>query len=53
MTIGDYFIFGFITIIFCLGIFVGIRLFRWNQKDMQRKKDKNIKLKEDKNQLNE
>ena len=41
MTLGEIIIFVFIAIIFSVMIYVGLRLFKWNQKDMAAKKAKN------------
>lgn len=41
MTIGEYFITGFVVVIFSLGIYGGIKLLRWNLKDMKEKEEKN------------
>ena len=53
MTVGEYFIFGFVAVIFFLGIYLGIKLFKWNQSDMKEKlKNNELKRlkKENKNQ---
>ena len=48
MTIGEYFIFGFVSVIFFLGLYLGIRLFKWNQetykKNLKKKTTKIIKI---------
>ncbi len=41
MSIGEYFIFAFVSVIFCLGLYFGFRLFKWNQNDMKRKTEEN------------
>ncbi len=48
MTIGEYFIFGFISIVFILGIYFGVRLYKWNQRDMKRKSERNMRIKQNK-----
>tara|TARA_B110000495_G_C22769038_1_gene450115 strand:- start:354 stop:506 length:153 start_codon:yes stop_codon:yes gene_type:complete len=45
MTLGEYLITGFVVTLFILGIYVGIRLFKWNQNDMRKKLEKNKKKK--------
>tara|TARA_B110000196_G_C20832449_1_gene514381 strand:+ start:109 stop:261 length:153 start_codon:yes stop_codon:yes gene_type:complete len=45
MTLGEYLITGFVVTLFILGIYAGIRLFKWNQNDMQKKLEKNKKKK--------
>jgi hypothetical protein len=41
MTIGEIIALTFIIIVFSAMIFIGIRLFRWNKRDMDAKKAKN------------
>ena len=41
MTIGEIIILSFIIIVFSAMIFIGIRLFRWNKRDMDAKIAKN------------
>ena len=53
MTIGEYFIFGFVSVIFFLGIYLGIRLFKWNQRDMKEKLEKNRLKKQQKENKNQ
>ena len=45
MTLGEYLITGFVVILFILGIYGGIRLFKWNKNDMRKKLEKNKKKK--------
>ena len=52
MTVGEYFIFGFVSVIFILGIYLGFRLFKWNQKDMKEKLMKNKLKKQNKENKN-
>ena len=48
MSLGDWILASFIGIIFCLGVYFGIRLFRWNKKDHEAMMARN---EERKNQL--
>ena len=48
MTLGEYLITGFVVILFILGIYAGLRLFKWNQKDMKKKLDLNKEKKKNK-----
>lgn len=41
MTLGEYLITGFVVTLFILGIYWGLRLFNWNQKDMKKKIERN------------
>ena len=41
MTIGEIFIFLFVAVVFALGIYGGIKLFKINQKDRERLRQKN------------
>jgi len=41
MTLGEIIALTFIIIVFSAMIFVGLRLFRWNKRDMAMKKAKN------------
>lgn len=41
MTLGEIFITAFVFILFALGIYAGMRLYRWNKKDMREKAKKN------------
>lgn len=41
MTLGELIALTFITIVFSAMIFIGIKLFRWNKRDMAAKKAKN------------
>lgn len=45
MSIGDWVIAISIGIIFCLGVYGGIRLFRWNKRDHERMMARNEELK--------
>ena len=45
MTPGEYLITGFVIIIFILGIYGGLRLYKWNRNDMRKKLEKNIEKK--------
>lgn len=43
MTLGEVIIFIFVTLVFAGGIYGGIRLYRWNERDraeMQKRNDK-------------
>ena len=43
MSLGEYLIAIFIAIIFILGIYGGVKLLRWNLKDMKAKEERNRK----------
>lgn len=45
MSGGEWFVFVFVGIVFCIMIYVGIRLFLWNQRDRKRLDEKNNRLK--------
>ena len=49
MTPGEYLITGFVITIFILGIYAGLRLYKWNRNDMREKLEKNIEKKKNKN----
>ena len=49
MTLGEIFIAAFVFILFGLGIFFGIKLFRWNQRDMREKAERNAMIREQNN----
>ena len=51
MTPGEYLITGFVITIFILGIYAGLRLYKWNRNDMRKKLEKNIEKKKNKNTL--
>tara|TARA_Y100000589_G_scaffold331448_2_gene385054 strand:+ start:2474 stop:2629 length:156 start_codon:yes stop_codon:yes gene_type:complete len=46
MSPGDIFITLFVAAIFFGGIFLGIRLFKWNMKDQKEKAERNEKIRE-------
>mgnify|MGYP001243774086 CR=1 FL=1 len=48
MSAGDWFVILFVAVIFCLGIYGGIKLFRWNMRDHNKMMDKNEELKQEK-----
>jgi hypothetical protein len=48
MTLGEYLIVGFVVTLFILGIYGGIRLYKWNQNDMRIKLDRNKEKKKKK-----
>jgi hypothetical protein len=37
MSNGEIFVFSFVAIVFILGIYAGVRLYKWNKKDRQSK----------------
>jgi len=46
MTLGEVIIFVFVTLVFAGGIYGGIRLYKWNEKDraaMQKRNDEKLK----------
>ncbi|MDG2369368.1 MAG: hypothetical protein P8M12_01885 [Flavobacteriales bacterium] len=48
MTPGEYLITGFVITIFILGIYGGLRLYKWNKNDMLKKLEKNKEKKKNK-----
>lgn len=44
MSPGDFFITFFVAGIFGLGIYVGIKLYRWNMKDFKTRKERNKRI---------
>ncbi len=44
MSPGDFFITFFVAVIFGLGIYVGIKLYRWNMKDFKSRKERNERI---------
>ena len=44
MSPGDFFITFFVAGIFCLGIYVGIKLYRWNMQDFKARKERNERI---------
>jgi len=46
MSPGDIFIVVFVSAVFIGGIYLGIRLFKWNMKDQREKAERNKKLKD-------
>ena len=57
MSGGDWFVVIFVGVIFCLGIYFGIKLFLWNKRDhekmMQRNQDLKTKKEEDVRERND
>ena len=51
MSVGDWFVILFVAVIFCLGIYGGIKLFRWNMRDHNKMMDKNEELKQEKDPI--
>ena len=49
MTPGEYLITGFVITIFILGIYGGLRLYKWNKNDMLKKLEKKKEKKKIKN----
>ena len=45
MSPGDFFIVFFVAIIFCGGITIGYKLYKWNMEDQKRKKERNDEIK--------
>tara|TARA_Y100000813_G_scaffold44442_1_gene30484 strand:+ start:781 stop:936 length:156 start_codon:yes stop_codon:yes gene_type:complete len=41
MTLGEYLIAFFVFAVFSIGIYFGIRLLKWNLKDMKAKEERN------------
>jgi hypothetical protein len=46
MSPGDIFIVVFVSAVFFGGIYLGIKLFKWNMRDQREKADRNKKLKD-------
>ena len=53
MGLGEFLIFFFVFAIFAGGLIIGYKLYKWNMKDQERKKERNDKIKANKNKKNQ